>query len=527
MERLACAEIPALPLQLLLRDHPEWRRHPSAVVAEDLPQSPVLWVNAPAREGGVVPGLRYGSALAIVPDLRAAPVLPADIARAVDAVTDALRRFSPNVEPAGEEPGVFWLDASGLEHLHASLAEWADGIQRDLARAGYEAVVVVGFTRFGTYAAARVTRGVRVFKDPDEERSVVRRVFLRDLSLPSETLDALGQLGARTVDDLLRLPAGGLRERFGPTAERLHRQASGDLWSPLAPRPATEPVRRHLMLDAPEADAQRLLFIVKHILHPLLVRLAARGQALAALDLRLRLEKGWSAQMIRPASPTLDAVRLADLVRLRLETVQVDAGVTEVYVEAAGAPAAPEQLALLAEHPRLALQLHGGPPLVGGQGDRPARDLEAGTRALDRVRARYGNGAVVCAVLRDGHLPEARFGWEPMAHLPLSRPRRVETQSLIRRIFARPVPLRAGAAADPAASRPPAPSVAGPPAVADLPAVAGPFIVSGGWWAAPPREDGVREAHRTYYFMESASGELWWVFYDQVRRRWYLHGQVD
>src|SRR5579864_8768651 len=94
--RLACAEIPALPLQLLLRDHPEWRRHPSAVVAEDLPQSPVLWVNAPARDGGVAPGLRYGSALALVPDLRAAPVAPEDIVRAVDTVTGALRHFSPD-----------------------------------------------------------------------------------------------------------------------------------------------------------------------------------------------------------------------------------------------------------------------------------------------------------------------------------------------------------------------------------------------------------------------------------------------
>ncbi len=486
MERQACAEIPALPLQLLLRAHPEWRRHPSAVVAEDVPQSPVLWVNTPAREGGVVPGLRYGSALAIVPDLRAAVVPPADIARAVDSVTGALRRFSPDVEPAPEEPGVFWLDASGLERLHASLGEWAELTRNDLVRAGYDAVVVVGFTRFGTYAAARVTRGARVFTDPDEERAVVRRVSLRDLHVPPETLDALERLGVRTVDDLLRLPAGGLLERFGPAAARLHRQASGDLWTPLAPRPATEPVRHHIVLDVPEADAQRLLFTVKHILHPLLARLASRGQALAALDLRLRLGKGeWSAQAIRPASPTLDAVRLADLVRLRLETVRVDAGVTEVYAEAAGVPAAPEQLALLAEHPRL------------------ARDLEAGTRAIDRLRARYGDDVVVCAVLRDGHLPEARFGWEPLARLSLPRPR-PGPRSLIRRIFDRPVPLHAHA-----------------------PAVAGPFIVSGGWWAAPPRADGGRETHRAYYFMEGAAGELWWVFYDQGRRRWYLHGQVE
>ena len=499
MGPLACAEIPALPLQLLLRGHPEWRRYPSAVVAEDAPQSQVLWVNAPARDGGVVPGLRYGSALAMVPDLRAAVVPAADIVSAVDAVLGALRRFSPNVEPAADEPGVFWLDASGLAHLHPSPAGWASTIQNELARAGFDAAVVVGFTRFGTYAAARAAgRGVRVFNDPDDERTVVRGVFLRDLHLPPQTLDALGRLGVRTVDDLLRLPPGGLLERFGPAAGHLHKQASGDLWAPLAPRPAVDPVRRHLILDTSEADGQRLLFTVKHILHPLLARLASRGQALAALDLRLRLTKdGWSDHVIRPASPTLDPVRLADLVRLRLETLRVEAGVTEVYVEAAGVPAAPEQLALLAEHPRLA------------RGERPPRDLEAATRAVDRLRARYGDDAVVCAVLRDGHLPEARFGWAPVAHIPQPRPRRPKVQSLVRRIFVRPVPLHARAAGTEGS------------------AVAGPFIVSGGWWASPPHEGRVREAHRTYYFMEGTSGELWWVFYDDARRRWYLHGRVE
>ncbi|HKX18672.1 MAG TPA: DNA polymerase Y family protein [bacterium] len=497
MERLACAEIPALPLQLLLREHPEWRRHPSAVVVEDLPQSPVLWVNAPARDGGVAPGLRYGSALAIVPELRAAPVADADIVRAVDAVTGALRRFSPNVEPAVEEPGVFWFDASGLEYLHASLAAWAEEIRRDLGRAGYEAAVAVGFTRFGTYAAARAGRGVLMFTDPDEEQTAVRRVRLRDLQLPPETLEALGRLGVRTVDDLLRLPAGGLLERFGPAAERLHRRASGDLWAPLVPRPAIDPVQRHLTFDAAETDAQRLVFIVKHALHPLLTQLASRGQALAALTVRLRLEREWAVHVFRPATPTLETVRLIDLVRLRLESVRLDAGVSELCLEAGGAPATPEQLALMTEQ--------------------PPRDLEAGTRAIDRLRARYGDEAVVCAVPRDGHLPEARFGWIPMAQLSLPRPARIEGRSLIRRVFTKPVPLPAGG---PAGARPdvnePAP-----------PVVAGPFIVSGGWWAAPPREDGVREAHRTYYFMEGPRGELWWVFYDRARRHWYMHGQVE
>ena len=47
-------------------------------------------------------------------------------------------------------------------------------------------------------------------------------------------------------------------------------------------RAAVDPVRRHIKLDTAETDAQRLVFIIKHILDPLLARLASRGQALVA-----------------------------------------------------------------------------------------------------------------------------------------------------------------------------------------------------------------------------------------------------
>ena len=56
-DRLACVDLPAFPLQLLLKRHPEWTSHPAAVVAEDKPQGLVLWVNEKARQLGVLAGL--------------------------------------------------------------------------------------------------------------------------------------------------------------------------------------------------------------------------------------------------------------------------------------------------------------------------------------------------------------------------------------------------------------------------------------------------------------------------------------
>jgi protein ImuB len=199
-------------------------------------------------------------------------------------------------------------------------------------------------------------------------------------------------------------------------------------------------------------------------------------------------------ESIRPAAPTLDARQLAELIRLRLQAVRrLPDGVVEVLLMAREAEATTEQLQLFA--------------------GRPKRDLRAGERALARVRAELGEAAVVQARLREGHLPEGQFAWEPLEALPAARPRAVDERHLVRRIQARPIPL------------PPRPrqepdgwmlqGLEQGPVVR----VSGPYIVSGGWWNRP--------VHREYHFAETRRGELLWVYYDRPRRRWFLQGRVE
>jgi protein ImuB len=406
VDRLACVSLAALPLQLLLRRRPDWVAHPVAVVAEDRPQGLILWVNEEARHAGVLSGLRSAAGCSLTAELRAGVVPPAEIAEAVAAITERLGRFTPEVEPSSEEPGIFWLSGAGLSRLYASLEEWARAIVIDLGSAGFRATVVVGFTRFGTYAVASAREGTVVFENPAQERVAAQRIRLDRLDLDPDLRDTLSKLGMATVGALLSLPAGGLFERFGPEAYRFHRAASGDLWAPLQPSQAEEPIQHTLILDHPETDATRLLFVVKRLLHPLLATLAARGEVLAGLTLRLLLDgRGWRDERVCPAAPTLDAVQVLDLVRLRLEAAALPAGVVEIELTASGVPATPEQLRLFAERPR--------------------RDLDAANRSLARVRATFGDGAVVRVRLTDGHLPEASFRWEPLKRVVLPRPREV------------------------------------------------------------------------------------------------------
>lgn len=484
MDRLACVDLPALPLQLLLRAHPEWRGLPAAVVAEDRPQGQILWVNEAARRSRVLPGQRYAQGLSLASELRAAEVCGAEIERTVARLTRLLRDFSPDVEPCADEPGLFWLDASGLSRLMPSLERWAGSIRAALEQAGFApGCVVVGFSRFGSYALARASqdRPIFVCRSPEEEQARSRQIPLSRLGLAPKLRDALDRLGIKSVGQLLALPAEGLHERFGVGAHRLHRLAAGRLWDPLKAEAELPSLSTHTDLEQAETDVTRLLFLLKRSLDRLLREAAARGEALTALELRLRLEdRQQLVERLCPAEPTLDGAQLLELLRLRLGRVSIAAGVESFSLAGEGLRATTEQLQLFAQQPR--------------------RDPAAADRALARLRAELGDRAVTHATLRPRHLPEASFEWTPLTQLPAPRCSSIGPTEppLVRRLYREPRTI---------------------PRPGSSTALRGPFILSGGWWR--------QEVQREYHFASRVGGALEWIDDDAARRRWLLHGGVE
>ena len=506
-DRLACVELPALPLQLLLKRHPDWRGYPVAVVAEDKPQGLILWVNDKARQFRVLPGLRYAAAFSLASSLHAGEIAVDEVTAAVKAQTHRLMRFTPEVEASAQEPGVFWLNGAGLKRLYASAQKWGAAIYRDMGEQGFEVNLAVGFTRFGSYAVAKAKKGLTIFNSVAEERSAAQQIPLDYLNIEAHFRDTLFKLGIKTVRGLLSLPAAGLRERFGPHADRLYRMAAGDLWNPLDPCAPEEPVSNKHIFDDPENDNTRLLFLIKQLLHPMLATLAKQTQALSALWLTMLIDRGERfKESLRPAAPTLDAAQILDLVRLRLESIQLSAGVIEIELIADSCPATTEQLQLFAE--------------------RPGRDFEAANRALARLRAEFGGGAIVQAKLKDGHLPEARFSWEPLDRMKLPQnglngAKRLNdfnglnsSQTLVRRISEKPLLLDGG----PYNKHEDSWLQLGP-RYGSIDKLTGPYVFSGGWWN--------REIQRDYYYGETRRGDLLWLYYDRVRRRWFLQGRIE
>lgn len=511
--RYACLDLPALPLQLLWRKRPAWKDGPAVVVEEDRPQGKIVWACDRARACRVLPGQRYAHALSLAPQLRAAVVTDEEIAAAVEEIAVKLHARSPEVMRGPEDPGTFWLGGAGLGSLWPSATAWGRAIADDVAALGLVGVVVVGFSRFATYALARglghglVAGGERA---PDAPRASIVRIYARDAEeragvchVPLDRLDVdprvregLARLGVRTVGEMVRLPAGGVLERFGPAAHRLYQLAAGERWDPLAPEPPPEAADEQEFLDDAEQDSERLLFAAKPALDRLLARLAAQHRALAMLSIEWNLQRAVGqherrVDHLRPAAPTLDGRLLLGLLRLRLEHQAPSAGVVGIRVWAEDVPATAEQLALFAARPR--------------------RDLRAADAAVARLRAELGDAAVRRAVLRPGHLPEAQYAWERLDHVVEPKPQPRPTV-IARRIFRRARLLP-----------PPLPHVRDDGWVLSrrhgpILRLEGPYVVSGGWWA--------REVHRTYHFAETKSRHCLWLYFDEQRKRWYHHGRV-
>jgi len=489
---MACVNLAAFPLQLLLRDHPDWQAHPAAVVDQDKAQGIILWVNDRARRLHILPGMRYAAGLSLSRHLRAGVISATIVENAIDTLLPRFRFFTADVEPSHDEPGVFWLEASGLSLLYPSLQKWAELIRSDLASVGLQGSVAVGFSRFGSYAAAKTCRTALVFHTPGEESACTSDVPVERLSFTPRTRNFLTKLGIHTLGGFLALPASEVRLRLGQEAHRLHQLASGDLWAPIQPEGPIEPVTAQIFIDHPESNHVRLMAVIEDLLRPLLYSLNKRNERMKSLSLHLLLDdKAERTETLRPANPTLDASQILNLLQLRLEATELTAGVIEIRMELQGAPPDFQQRELF-------------------QGE-SARDYEAANRALARLRAQFGDGALLRARPRAGHLPEARFTWEPMETLSAPRPRKVRLRPLVRRFFQKPVELPNKGVRNPGAKIP------DPLSTRES---LGPHIISGGWWAS-------HDVHREYHFVRTHGGRWLWIYYDQRRRSWFLHGEVS
>jgi protein ImuB len=476
---MACIDIPEFLFQWMVVQQPDWARQPMALVKDERPTALLQEVNGRAMEVGLRRGMRFGEALSQIPYLRARSLSPALKNQITLEMIEKLRAFSPQIEACPHNSGVFYLGLNGLEQLFPCFLEWRSQLLQSLESSGYQGQCVIGFSHFGSLAVARHDQPVLLLETPQQEDQLAQEVALWRLGVPVKLTNSLSMLGVTSLGDFLKLTSESLLERFGREAYDLHRRAKKVHWDPL--QNVAEPTvwEATLGLDYAEPDRTRILHLCEKLLHGLLVQLSRQKRAVQRLHFAFQLQNGdLTRHSLGLSEPSLDQARLLDLLRLRLESTPLEEGVTDLELQLEEAESPPEQLELFDQTSR--------------------REVQAANRALDRVRAELGPGAVVRACLTEGHLPAASFRWEPLDKLR-GRPTPPNiSNKLLRRFQAVPQPLTA-----PKADQ-----------ILD-----GPYRLSGGWW--------VREIERDYYYLLTPKGEIHWAFQDQRRGLWFQEGIVD
>jgi protein ImuB len=477
---MACIDIPEFLFQWMVAKQPSWARLPLALVKEEKPTALLLQINSQARRLGLRPGLRYGEALAQVPQLRGQVLSPSQIRQIQLEMVELLRAFSPHIEPCDQQIGVFYLALGGLLGIYSSWTDWARTVLRKLSHLHYWVRIAIGYSHFHCLALTRQEKAppIQISETPQQELAKARQVPLARLGLPLSLGQSLEQLGVDKVGAFLDLTSESLWERFGKEAYLLHRRAKGELWDPFQNHP--EPVfwEARSGLDYAESSLTRLLLLCQRLLEPLLRSLHQQRKAVESLHWTFHFQDGdQQRETFTLADASLDGPRMLELLRLRLERQQLSP-INEIELCLQEVPGPPQQLELFEEHSR--------------------REVAAANRALDRVRAELGELAVVKAEVGNGHLPTARFSWQPLLKLsgrpqppasPLLRP-------LVRRLHHQPAQVGRPREILSEAHR-----------------------LSGGWWN--------REIERDYCYWRNGRGEWIWGYWDQRRRSWFVQGSLE
>jgi protein ImuB len=427
--------------------------------------------------------------------------VPSDrIAEARSRIVRSLIAFTPDVELCPFDVDALWVSVEGLRSLYTAEALWSRKVRGALEAEGFTAVVVVGFTRFGTYAIARKTRSHScVFSSREQEQEVMRQSPVGILPLPQRTKSLLRKLEIRTVQHFVSLPEGEIIRRFGKEAGVLRRAILSDDPLPIQPVAVREKVPCGRHLDVPLAELDVLMPHIDRLLAIEAGRAEAERCVISGLTLILRTEDGEiTTDLIRPAVPTLKADLLGRLIRLRLSARQFSSGVEDIEIRSARARPSCEQEELFR---------------VRG------RDLQAGARVIAAIRARFGDDSVTYALLSDSWLPERSFRWVPLKGLALPvSPAGLGAeyrQTAVRRIFCKPLraqPVQAGRGAD---------GGVGGAAYDEVGRAR--FVLSGSWWGNHSRD---APFHREYSFRSSAVGMLW-LYVDRLTGTAWVQGVVD
>lgn len=372
--------IPSFPITLERASRPELRERPVVIAPPRADRAIILFASPEARREGIFRGMTLGNAIRFCPDLMVLPPNPLLVEKGCRIMSAAVARYTPLWEPA--RPGHIYMDVTGTERLWGRAKDAARRIGRDIGE-GMALSVAAGVAGNKMVAgiASRLIRSKGVL-DVDHGRE---SSFMAPLSV--DFLPGIGRVRKRTlleelnislVRQVASLDICDLRLIFGGDALRIHERAMGIDFTPVSP-PSSEPsVSESVTIQGDENDDMRLLGMIYGLVERCARRLRARGMTpkRAGLTIRYSDQEEVTRQTKVAVNCPSDPDLYIYLERLFFKACARRTGVRFMRVWFRDLSFPTSQLSLFFHAP------HGG-------GKR-----EKVTSALDRIRERYGDGAI-------------------------------------------------------------------------------------------------------------------------------------
>lgn len=372
--------IPSFPITLERICCPGLRQRPVVVAPPHSERALILSVSSEARREGIFKGMALGKAIKFCPDLSVLPPNPALTEKGCRALARAVARYTPLWEPS--RPGHVYMDVTGTARLWGRAKDTACRIRREIkGRLDLSGTVGVACNKMVSSIASRLIPSEEVL-DVDHGRESAFLAPLKVDYLPGighvRKRVLLEELNITLIREIAVLDLYTLKLVFSTQASVIHQRALGIDPRPVQPPAAKSTVGESITLDSDENDDQRLLGILYGLVERCSRRLRKRGLLPGKAGLLIRYSD--RIEITRQVSLTSASFRdfdlYAPLEKLFYKACRRRTGIRFMRVWFGDLSSPSPQLSLFSEN---------RPP-----SEKTARMI----RALDRIRDRYGNGAI-------------------------------------------------------------------------------------------------------------------------------------
>lgn len=500
--KTACVLIPNFGLNLLLQKDPTLLLEATALGENDRETAILLEVNGKAEREGIRTGMTKAQANSLCDGLNVLVRKEKWEAAETGRLHKRLQDIAPLVEC--DQPGVFFLEADGLQRLYGSVEHLAEKLIASIKAEQYPVSVGIAANKFAARVAARVSRRYHYTCIPDGcQREFLANLSVTNFKLDQETETRLLQLGLRTMGQLASFPTNELQERFGLTGWRISLLSRGDDPDQLLPETLAAEISVSSFLTTPLYRSTNVISQVEQLLDQLFVQLQLETRGCRGLALRLIFtDHGEKWLLLSVAHPTLSVAAFRRQLQGKLERARFPEAVEEITLTATDT----------APLPTTQLELAGGVHQISTP-DEVASSLRKvlTTNRLYRPRLNYSpvpeESFKLTPFDMDGDNGRAKSSMRPIkphyslqdiSGLRLLTPAR---EARVTSANGQPTLLQIGNRKQ------------------RIKHLFGPWKLSGNWWS--------HDFNRQYYEIETVTQEQYLLYFDTMSSLWFLQGVFD